>query len=82
MQRVGSILWRALKVMPVIGFVFILASVPQILRRKGFVFGALAVALDMLPVICLVKAGIEVFTGDLLPDKMETASASRFEPAA
>jgi len=80
MQRVGSILWRALKVMPVIGFVFILASVPQILRRKGFVFGALAVTLDMLPVICLIKAGIEVFTGDLLPDKMETASTSRFEP--
>jgi len=82
MQRVGSILWRALKVMPVIGFVVILASVPQILRRKGFVFGALAVTLDMLPVICLIKAGIEIYTGDLLPDKMEAATAANFEPAA
>ncbi len=84
MQRVGSILWRALKVMPVIGYVFIIASVPQILRRKGFVFGALTVTLDLLPVICLIKAGIEIFTGDLLPDKMENAAAPnfKFEPAA
>ncbi|MGE0130717.1 MAG: hypothetical protein AB7U82_21770 [Blastocatellales bacterium] len=82
MQRVWSILWRALKVMPVIGYVFIIASVPQILRRKGFVFGALAVTLDMLPIICLIKAGIEIFTGDLLPDKMESVSTPSFEPAA
>ena len=63
-----SNLWRMLKVTPVIGNVFILASIPEIMRRKGFVFGALAVTLDMLPVICLIKAGIEIFTGDLLPD--------------
>jgi hypothetical protein len=68
--------------MPVIGYVFILASVPEILRRKGFVFGALAVTLDMLPVICLIKAGIEIFTGDLLPDKMESTTGHSFEPAA
>jgi hypothetical protein len=68
--------------MPVIGYVFILASVPEILRRKGFVFGALAVTLDMLPVICLIKAGIEVFTGDLLPDKLEATPTPSFEPAA
>jgi len=82
MQRVGSALWRMLKVMPVIGYVFIIASLPQILRRKGLVFGALAVALDMLPVICLIKAGIEIFTGDLLPDKMESTPRPSFEPAA
>ncbi|MCG3162230.1 MAG: hypothetical protein JMDDDDMK_03470 [Acidobacteria bacterium] len=81
MQRVGSYLWIALKVTPIIGYVFIIASVPQILRRKGFVFGALAVTLDMLPVICLVKAGIEIFTGDLLPDKMEGASTTGFQSA-
>lgn len=82
MQRVESILWRALKVTPVIGYVFIIASMPQTVRRKGFVFGALAVTLDMLPVICLVKAGIEIFTGDLLPDKMENISSPSFEAAA
>ncbi|MCI0387531.1 MAG: hypothetical protein MOB07_02005 [Acidobacteria bacterium] len=82
MQWVGGILLRMLKVMPVIGYVFILASIPVILRRKGYVFGALAVTLDMLPVVCLIKAGIEIFTGDLLPDKMEPAQTPRFEPAA
>jgi len=82
MQWVGSILLRMLKVMPVIGYVFILASIPLILRRKGYVFGALAVTLDMLPVICVIKAGIEIFTGDLLPDKMEPVPTPRFEPAA
>lgn len=82
MQRVESILWRALKVTPVIGYVFIIASMPQTVRRKGVVFGALAVTLDMLPVICLVKAGIEIFTGDLLPDKMENVSSPSFEAAA
>ena len=82
MQRVESMLWRALRVMPVIGYVFILAGLPEILRRKGVVFGALAITLDMLPVICLIKAGIEIFTGDLLPDKMEAAPAPRLEAAA
>ncbi len=82
MQRVGSILWRVLRVLPVIGYVFILASIPQILRRKGFVFGTLAVTLDMLPVICLIKAGIEIYSGDLLPDRMENSAGPRFEPVA
>ena len=82
MQWIGRITLRMLKLLPVIGYVFILANIPVILRRKGFVFGALAVTLDMLPVICLIKAGIEIFTGDLLPDKIETAQTPRFEPAA
>jgi len=30
----------------------------------------------------VIKAGIEIFTGDLLPDKMEPVSTPRFEPAA
>ena len=82
MQWVGDILLRTLKLVPVIGYVFILANIPVILRRKGLVFGALAVALDMLPVICLIKAGIEIFIGDLLPDKIEPSPTPRFEPVA
>ncbi|MGH9768272.1 MAG: hypothetical protein ACREAB_12625 [Blastocatellia bacterium] len=42
----------------------------------------MAVTLDMLPVICLIKAGIEIYTGDLLPDKIESAQRPSFEPAA
>ncbi len=80
MQRVGSILWRTLKVMPMVGYVFVLASAPAILRRKGYILGALALTLDLLPVICLIKAGIEVFTGDLIPDRIENLPVRSFEP--
>jgi hypothetical protein len=82
MQWFRGILLRMVKLIPVIGYVFILASIPVILRRKGYVLGALAVMLDMLPVICLIKAGIEIFTGDLLPDKMDPAPTPRFEAVA
>ncbi len=82
MKWVGSNLLRMLKVIPIIGYIFILSSIPVILRRKGFIFGALAVTLDLLPVICLIKAGIEIFTGDLVPDKLESAQTPRLEQAA
>ena len=69
MQRVGSILWRLLKIMPLVGYVFVLAAAPEIVKRKGYFFGIVAVTLDLLPVICLIKAGIEIFTGDLIPNR-------------
>jgi hypothetical protein len=69
MQRLGSIVWRVLKITPVVGYVFVIASLPIVLRRKGYVLGLLHVTLDILPLICLLKAGIEIYTGDLIPDK-------------
>jgi hypothetical protein len=72
MEKIGAILWRVLKVAPIVGYVFVVAAAPAILRRKGYVLGTLAVFLDLLPVICLIKAGVEVFTGDLIPDKFDT----------
>jgi len=82
MQREVSILWKVLKVLPVVGFVFVIASIPVVLRRKGYVLGLLAVALDLLPIICLIKAGIEIFTGDLIPNRIEAHSAPGFELVA
>lgn len=82
MQKFGIILWRALKVAPIVGYAFVIAGAPAILRRKGYFLGTLAVALDLLPVICLIKAGVEIFTGDLIPDKFESGNEPRFEPAA
>ncbi len=84
MQQITSIAWRVLKVMPVIGYVFILAGAPTVMRRKGYVLGLVALTLDMLPVICLIKAGIEIHSGDLIPDKddIDLAPASRLEQAA
>lgn len=68
MERIVNVLWRAMKVMPVVGYVFILAGAPLVLRRKGYVLGSLAVLLDILPVICLIKAAIELYRGDIIPD--------------
>lgn len=82
MERVMSIVLRVLRVTPVIGWLFLIASAPDVLRRKGYVLGLLSLALDMIPVICLIKAGVEVFTGDLIPNRFETQPEPRFEPAS
>lgn len=82
MQEFGMICWRVLKVTPIVGYAFVIAGAPEMVRRKGYFLGALAVGLDLLPVICMVKAGIEIFTGDLIPDKFEVAAKPSFEPAA
>ena len=82
MQGFEMILWRVLKVTPIVGYAFVIAAAPAILRRKGYILGALALTLDLLPVICLIKAGVEIFTGDLIPDKFETSAEPRFEPAS
>ena len=82
MQGFEMILWRVLKVTPIVGYAFVIAAAPAILRRKGYILGALALTLDLLPIICLIKAGVEIFTGDLIPDKFETSVEPRFEPAS
>lgn len=89
MQSVLGITWRVLKVLPVFGYMVVLAGAPDVLRRKGYVMGSLSVALDIIPVICLIKAGIEIFSGDLIPDRsslidveLESTQSPSFELAA
>ncbi len=79
MEKAGSILWRVLKVTPVVGYIFIIAGIPDVLRRKGNILGLISIALDILPVVCLLKAGIEIFTGDLIPNKIETPQIPGFK---
>jgi hypothetical protein len=81
MDRVGDVLLKVMKILPVIGWFFVIAAAPIVLKRKGLFFGTLSVALDCLPVICLIKAGIEVFTGDLIPNRFETPATQNFEVA-
>jgi hypothetical protein len=69
MQQYFPLAWRVIKVLPLIGMFFVLANAPNVLRRKGQFYGVLELTLDLLPVVCLVKAGIESFTGDLFPDR-------------
>jgi hypothetical protein len=43
------------------------------MRKKGVLRGALHVGLDILPVVGTAKAVVEIFTGDLIPDKKTAA---------
>jgi hypothetical protein len=60
---------RALKSTPVIGPGVVLALAAGTIRRKGFFKGSADVLLDLVPVVGLTKNAVEVFTGDLIPDK-------------
>ena len=79
LDRVGDVLLKVMKILPVIGWFFVIAAAPIVLKRKGLFLGMISVALDCLPVICLIKAGIEVFTGDLIPNRFETPAAQSLE---
>ena len=60
---------RALKPIPLVGTALVLGTAGYALRRKGAVRGAAHVGLDLLPVVGTAKAVIELFTGDLIPDR-------------
>lgn len=60
---------RVIKPIPVVGTAFVVGLAGHELRRKGVVRGAVHVGLDLLPVVGTAKAVVELFTGDLIPDK-------------
>ena len=69
---------RIIKPIPVVGTAFVLGLAGNELRKKGAVRGAMHVGLDLLPVVGTAKAVVELFTGDLIPDK----ERETFEAAA
>ncbi len=71
MKRVIDAVWRIIRVLPVVGIFIILATSAEVLRRKGYVLGTVSLLLDILPVVCLVKALIEIYRGDIIPDRPE-----------
>lgn len=82
MKQYLILAWRLMKVLPVVGMFFVLGNAPNVLRRKGYVLGLLEVVLDLLPIVCLIKASIEAAVGsDLIPEKSE-ATANGLEVAA
>ena len=60
---------RALKPIPFVGTALVLGTAGYALRRKGTFRGAAHVGLDLLPIVGTAKAVVELFTGDLIPDK-------------
>ena len=60
---------KLLKAIPIIGPVFVVGFAGYDIKRKGLVPGAVHVGLDVTPVVGTAKNVLEIFTGDLIPDK-------------
>lgn len=64
-----GIVKRIIKPIPVVGSIFAAALAAYEIRKKGLIPGAIHVGLDVTPVVGTAKNIIEIFTGDLIPDK-------------
>jgi hypothetical protein len=60
---------RLIKPIPVVGTVLVVGLAGHEIRKKGLLRGAVHVGLDATPVVGTAKGLIELFTGDLIPDK-------------
>lgn len=60
---------RLVKPIPVIGTAVAIGFAGHEIRKKGWRNGLIHVGLDITPVVGTVKNVIEIFTGDLIPDK-------------
>jgi hypothetical protein len=76
-ERLGSAVWRGMKVLPILGYIVILAGAPAVIRRKGYLLGTVSIVLDLLPIVCLIKAALEIYLGDLIPDRLRIVSNQR-----
>ena len=62
---------RLIKPIPIVGTVFAFGLAGYEIRRKGLIPGAVHVGLDVTPVVGTCKNVLEIFTGDLIPDKAD-----------
>lgn len=60
---------RLIKPIPVIGTAVALGFAGHEIKKKGWRNGLIHVGLDITPVVGTVKNVIEIFTGDLIPNK-------------
>jgi hypothetical protein len=58
-----------LKPIPFVGTVVALGLAGHEIRKKGLRNGIVHVGLDVTPFVGTVKSVVELFTGDLIPDK-------------
>jgi hypothetical protein len=60
---------RLIKPVPFIGTVFALSLAGYEIKKKGLLPGAIHVGLDATPLVGTAKGVLEIFTGDLIPDR-------------
>ena len=66
---------RGIKLIPVAGSVFAVGLAGYEIKKKGLVPGVAHVGLDVIPFVGTTKNVIEIFTGDLIPDKTDRETA-------
>lgn len=62
---------RLIKPIPIVGSIFAVGMAGYEIRRKGLIPGAVHVGLDVTPIVGTAKGVVELFTGDLIPDKAD-----------
>ena len=62
---------RLIKPIPIIGTVFAVGLAGYEIKKKGLLPGAVHVGLDVTPFVGTAKGVLELFTGDLIPDKAD-----------
>ena len=62
---------RIIKPIPIVGSVFAFGLAGYEIKRKGLIPGVVHVGLDVTPVVGTAKGVLEIFTGDLIPDKKD-----------
>lgn len=62
---------RIIKPIPIIGSVFAFGLAGYEIKKKGLIPGAVHVGLDVTPIVGTAKSVLEIFTGDLIPDKKD-----------
>lgn len=62
---------RLIKPIPIIGSLLAVGLAGYEIRKKGLLPGAVHVGLDVTPVVGTAKNVVELFTGDLIPDKAD-----------
>lgn len=68
---------RIIKPIPIVGSLLALGLAGHEIRKKGLLRGAIHVGLDVTPVVGGAKGLIELFTGDLIPDREPEKTARK-----
>jgi hypothetical protein len=65
---------RLIKPVPIVGSIVAVGLAGYEIKKKGVVRGVIDVGLDITPIIGTVKNVVEIFTGDLIPDKPQSVA--------
>lgn len=60
---------KLLKAIPIIGPAFVVGFAGRDIQKKGLVPGVVHFGLDVTPFVGTAKNIVEIFTGDIIPDK-------------